>query len=294
MNRPPDLAAELRLAARSAAALATTLALWGALDVETAARALVRARALPGPAPAPSEPAATPEPWRRILTEARTGRWARLLCRMLGVHVSGGGPFVEHGVRYPATGPGGVGRLFVMNHRSGLDILVCLAALEASLVSRADLGDWPVVGRGARRIGTLFVDRDDAHSGLAVLSDISQRLRSGRAVVIFPEGTAFDGDLVRPFKPGAFLAARRTKSEVVPLGIAYREREVVFGDEGFVSHMRRVVGLPAVHLALEAGEPLDVGTGRAAEVAERARARVQALVERARARVGLGAGPGPG
>ena len=53
------------------------------------------------------------------------------LLRLYGLEVSARGPFVEGG-RYPARDASGRGRLFVMNHRSMLDIFVNLAFLEAS------------------------------------------------------------------------------------------------------------------------------------------------------------------
>src|SRR4051794_22212446 len=149
-------------------------------------------------------------------------RYGLGLLRLYGLEVSARGPWVEApGGRYPARDAEGRGRLFVMNHRSMLDIFVNLAFLEANIVSRADLSRWPVIGLAARRVGTLFVDRASKRSGAAVISAMCGAVQRGRAVMVYPEGTTFSGDEVRPFRSGAFLAAERTGAEIVPVGIAY-------------------------------------------------------------------------
>jgi 1-acyl-sn-glycerol-3-phosphate acyltransferase len=187
--------------------------------------------------------------------------------------------------RYPARDASGRGRLFVMNHRSMLDVFVNLAFLEANIVSRADLSRWPVIGLAARRVGTLFVDRENKRSGAAVINTMCRAVEGGRAVMVYPEGTTFLGDEVRDFRPGAFLAAQRTGAEIVPVGIAYADDETVFyGEEPFAQHLLRVSSAPRLRVALEIGEPMvdhaDVDTAK-----ERCRARVQELVHAARARL---------
>src|SRR5262249_44726854 len=98
------------------------------------------------------------------------------------------------------------------------------------------------------------------------------------------------GDEVRPFRPGAFLAAQRTGAEIVPVGIAYEDDETVFyGEEPFTSHLLRVSSARRLRVALEIGEGMrDHADGDASP--ERARERVQALVHAARARLRGGRG----
>ena len=149
-------------------------------------------------------------------------RYGAGLLRLYGLEVTAEGPHVGvPGGRYPARDARGRGRLFVMNHRSMLDIFVNLAFLEANIVSRADLSRWPVIGLAARRVGTLFVDRESRRSGAAVINAMCGAVERGRAVIVYPEGTTFSGDEVHPFRPGAFLVAERTGAEIVPVGIAY-------------------------------------------------------------------------
>jgi 1-acyl-sn-glycerol-3-phosphate acyltransferase len=210
-------------------------------------------------------------------------RYGRALLRLYGVHVIAKGPYMSRGEPYPGCDARGKGRVFIMNHRSGLDIPINLAYVEATIVSRADLAQWPVIGVAARRVGTLFVDRSDKRSGTAVISAMQQAIDRGRGVMVYPEGTTFPGDEVRPFRPGAFLAAQQTGAEIVPVGIAYSSEGASFVEESFTAHMRRVSSSRVTRAAIEAGEPMapqdmqDIDGART-----RARDAVQALVDRAR------------
>ena len=177
-------------------------------------------------------------------------RYGLGLLGLYGLEVSArrgpGGRGRGRALRPPATRMGR-GRLFVMNHRSMLDIFVNLAFLEANIVSRADLSGWPVIGLAARRVGTLFVDRSSKQSGAAVINAMCTAVERGRAVMVYPEGTTFAGDELRPFRPGVFLAAQRTGAEIVPVGIAYE------GDAASVP--RRVLRRPPAPGQLDAAHP---------------------------------------
>jgi 1-acyl-sn-glycerol-3-phosphate acyltransferase len=241
-----------------------TLTLWSGLDAEALAR---------------------PGADREAMTYKWLGRWARTMMRIYGVQVRVAGRYPREGEPYPSTGPNGRGRIFVMNHRSGMDILIAFAHVQAHLVSRHDLASWPLVGRAARKLGTLFVDRSSMRSGATVLKAMTRALKQGQGIFIFPEGTAFAGDEVRAFKPGAFNAARRAEAEIVPLGIAYADPNAVYGDESFLEHLERVGAMPRVEAALEVGEPIQVGERTLVELRDLAQERVQGLVHRARARL---------
>ncbi len=252
----------LRLSRRLSRSLATTMTLWACLDAEVAL----------------SRPDVHEE-----LLHKWVRRWARSLLRTLGVTLICDGLYIGSGNAYPETAPNGRGRVFVMNHRSALDILVTFATLEAHLVSRHDLASWPLIGRGARRLGTLFVDRASSGSGASVMKLMTRLLSEGRAVAIYPEGTAYSGDEVREFKAGAFMAARRAGAEIIPLGIAYDRPEAYYGDESFGAHVQRVVAVPDIRVALVSGAPITDLRRPLADVAAEARLAVQQLVRDARA-----------
>lgn len=212
-------------------------------------------------------------------------RWAGINLWIYGVHVEAHGPLVETGKLVSGCDEAGLGRIFIANHSSGMDIPVVFTMVEAHCISRHDVSTWPLVGRGAIRIGTLFVDRKSRRSGAAVLKEVAHVIERGEAVAMFPEGTAFPGDEVHPFRNGAFNAARRSDAQIVPMGIAYDNPAAYFGDEPFMVHIKRIAGLKRLRVAVEIGSPLAYEGMPTTEVKELARDQVQELVNRARARL---------
>jgi 1-acyl-sn-glycerol-3-phosphate acyltransferase len=212
--------------------------------------------------------------------DAWVGVWSAALLRLFAVRVDLVGALPREGTR--------PGRLIVANHRSALDIAILLRTFGGHMVSRADVAGWPLVGTAARKVGTVFVDRANAWSGAGAIRDIRRLLVSGQSVLLFPEGTTFDGDVVRPFHAGAFIATLRTAAEIVPVGLAYpRNSGAAFINESFTRHLLRMAAADPTRVAVRVGRPIVVGPGaRAAELAQTANEAVQTLVHEARASVG--------
>ncbi len=203
------------------------------------------------------------------------GAWSAALLGMFGVRA-----------RVEGTVPAGAGMLVAANHRSTADILLLLRTFGGHMVSRADLADWPLVGQAARAVGTLFVDRANAASGATAVRTIRSRLLAGDTVIVFPEGTTFPDDEVRPFHAGAFVAAARSDARVVPVGIAYQTGSgAAFVNESFPAHLSRVAAAPPSRVALVIGEPLDAARAKASELRDATHGQVERLVARARSLV---------
>lgn len=143
------------------------------------------------------------------------------------------------------------GTLFVMNHISWADIPVMLSLLDADFVARADLRNWPVIGRLAQRLGPVFVERQRKGSTQGQVEAIRERLASGRSVILCAEGTTSDGSGILPFRTSLFAAADAAIA-VQPVILAYlardgtaltpqRQREVAWiGDDDLVSGAARL------------------------------------------------------
>ena len=171
------------------------------------------------------------------------------------------------------------------NHRSTIDIAVLLRTFGGRMVSRGDLSGWPLLGAAARSVGTIFVDRANAMSGANTIRMMRDALRDGDTVCLFPEGTTFAGDEVRPFHAGAFVAALRTGAEIVPVGIAYeRGSGAAFVGEPFLAHLSRMAGAEPTRVVARVGAPFVVEErSKAADLRARTHAEVQRLVGEARA-----------
>jgi len=172
-------------------------------------------------------------------------------------------------------------RLVVANHRAALDIGILLHEVGGAFLSRADLAEWPVVGRLAREADTIFVDRDDQRSGARAIRAMRRQLKAGGSVMIFPEGATFAGDEVRPFKAGAFIAARGLDVEIVPVGLAYPPG-TEYVDVSFGSHVEALARRRRTPVGVALGTPF-LAQGRSATLAKEAHAAVQSLVLDARA-----------
>lgn len=200
-------------------------------------------------------------------------RWSQGIMPLLGVdlRVVGGAPPQELGRSY----------LVISNHRSPLDIFVCVNLVGGSVLSHHRVESYPVLGDAARYTDAIFVDRTNQRSGAQAIRKIRRRLKARRNVIVFPEGTTFRGDEVRPFKRGSFAAARRLEHvSVLPLGVAY-EPGAEFFDETFLNHMARMGARRRTPIWAVIGDPRPVPNTE--EDRETLRAYVQTLVDRAAA-----------
>lgn len=116
--------------------------------------------------------------------------------------------------------PGGPGTLYVSNHISWMDIAVLGGALDANFIAKSDVRDWPIIGPLSRRSGTLFVVREERHRVNQQADQIGEKLRSGRSLVLFAEGTTSDGLTILPFRSSLFEAAAHA-ARIQPIAIGY-------------------------------------------------------------------------
>ncbi len=206
--------------------------------------------------------------------DAWVGAWSSALLRVFGVDVAvrGNPP------------PRGRGHLVVANHRSTADVLALLRAFGGRMVSRADLARWPLVGAAARAVGTVFVDRADAASGAGAVRAMRTHLAAGSTVIVFPEGTTFPGDDVRPFHPGAFVATLRSGADIIPVGLAYETGSgAAFVKESFPAHLARMAAARPSRAVMCIGAPIACDErARTTHLVTAAHAEVQRLVREAR------------
>lgn len=178
---------------------------------------------------------AVPLPGRAHVQRA----YCRLMLRCLGVRISvSGGPI--RNLR---------GVLVVSGHVSWLDIFAIGAVLPGSFVARADLIEWPAVGRLARMVKVIPIDRASLRRLPAVVAAVADRLRAGHTVVAFPEGTTWCGLGYGRFRPAMFQAAVDAGRPVQPLRLNYHHRDgrrstvpAFVGDDTLVASLRRVTG----------------------------------------------------
>jgi 1-acyl-sn-glycerol-3-phosphate acyltransferase len=108
-------------------------------------------------------------------------------------------------------------RIFVANHVSRFDVLALAAQLRRiKFVAKAELARIPVFGRGARAVGTIYIQRDKRKSSFESYREAAAQIGEGASVVVFAEGTRSPSYALRPFKKGPFVLAISAEAPIVP------------------------------------------------------------------------------
>lgn len=155
-------------------------------------------------------------------------RWARNILKGVGVKLEVKGQLPQGAA------------LLISNHRSYLDPVFVLCDIPAYPVAKAELANWPLLGKGAALAGILYLKRESARSRAGTLQQIQQILDNGFPVLIYPEGTtsALQGTL--PFKKGVFLMAAKSGVPVAPIALCFDSAEDFWvGKEKFARHAAR-------------------------------------------------------
>ena len=111
--------------------------------------------------------------------------------------------------------------LIIGNHVSWIDIVLLSAVMPCSFVAKRQVGGWLFFGSLARLQRTVFVDRERRQGTNKSRNEMTERLKQGDIVVLFPEGTSGDGKAVRPFRSSYFGAAEDPSLPVIPVTLAY-------------------------------------------------------------------------
>ena len=109
--------------------------------------------------------------------------------------------------------------IVVANHASYIDGVLLQAILPPrfSYVIKGEAGRAPVLGFFLRRIGAKFVERFSASGSARDARKLIRAATGGESLAFFPEGTFLVEPGLGKFRAGAFAAAIRAKSPVVPL-----------------------------------------------------------------------------
>lgn len=111
------------------------------------------------------------------------------------------------------------GALICANHQSFLDPVLIGSAFDRKVhfLARETLFRFPL-GPFIRFLDAIPLDRDGL--GLSGMKETLKRLRSGEAVLVFPEGTRSRDGGVGPMLPGVCALARRGRAPLLPVAIA--------------------------------------------------------------------------
>lgn len=112
--------------------------------------------------------------------------------------------------------------VYCSNHQSLVDILVLGSVLPGDYkwAAKRALMKIPFLGWHLRLAGHVPVDRGGgSQAAEAAIDRFVAVLEDGKPLLIFPEGTRTLDGRMKAFKPGAFRAALRGKSPIVPVAL---------------------------------------------------------------------------
>jgi len=163
-------------------------------------------------------------------------KWASDVLKHLGYDLKTHGSLKINDLNQP--------HIFVGNHISFLDILVVMASHPRTVfLSKKELKSWPIIGAGAVRAGTLFVDRNSKHDRNKSRQEIGQQLLDHKAhLVVFPSGTTtLDENIL--WKKGIFEIAKFYQIPIQTFKIIYQPmRESAYIDEdSLLGQMRKQI-----------------------------------------------------
>jgi 1-acyl-sn-glycerol-3-phosphate acyltransferase len=141
--------------------------------------------------------------------------------------------------------------VYCSNHQSLLDILALGAVLPGDFkwAAKRSLMKIPFLGWHLRLAGHVPVDRTvGSRAAVEAIARFEEVLKSGKPLLVFPEGTRSEDGVLRQFKNGGFYAAVRAGVPVVPVAIdgthLLMKKGAIDTGDGTVRIVRVRVGAP--------------------------------------------------
>lgn len=212
------------------------------------------------------------ERWDKQRKRARLiSKYSHLGLKVLGVEIKSQGHALNGGA------------LHVGNHLSYLDVLVLASQMPTAFVTSQEIRSTPGLGFLCELGGCLFVERRSRAQLTAEVGEITEALKNGLNVTVFPEATSTNGESVLRFRRPLFQAAIFSGRPVQTFCLNYetldgerissQNRDAVcwYGDMDFLPHLWKLakfrkIGVRLDWLSVINSDLPEVG---AAELAER-------------------------
>jgi len=183
---------------------------------------------------------------------ARVQAWSRRMLQIMGVTLKVQGT-------PPAEGP----VLLICNHLSWLDITCLHAARHVRFVSKSDVKHWPLIGTLSTGSGTLYIERERRRDALRVVHHMTEALRRGDLIGVFPEGTTSDGRGLLPFHANLLQAAISAGAPVLPAALRFADAATgetsqaprYIDDDNLLASLWNTLRAPPLLAIVRYGEP---------------------------------------
>ncbi len=158
--------------------------------------------------------------------------------------------------------------LIVCNHQSYLDILLIASRFPASFVTSMQMKETPFLGHMSILSGCIFVERRDKSNLHNEVRELTENLKRGISVLVFPEATCTNGEAILRFRRPLFQAAIDAQVPILPLCLNYRsingekvnktnrDKILWYGKMPFVSHSLKFLLLSKTRVDFNIMHPL--------------------------------------
>lgn len=112
-------------------------------------------------------------------------------------------------------------RVYVANHASQFDIVALCRVMPITLfyVVKNELKKIPIIGWYIYVLGHIFVDRKNSESAKQSMKAAADKIKSGKNLISFAEGTRSKTGELLMFRRGPFIIAKEGSIDVVPISI---------------------------------------------------------------------------
>ncbi len=138
--------------------------------------------------------------------------WSRFWMKLFGVRV------VIRGIEHLKSDEKFI---YVSNHASMFDIPVVLGFIpdQIRIIFKKELGRIPIFGWSISVGHYISIDRSNARRAKESLERAIEKMKVGKSVLLFAEGTRTRDGKMQPFKRGPFSLAVRSGVPIMPLTI---------------------------------------------------------------------------
>ncbi|MDD2506673.1 MAG: lysophospholipid acyltransferase family protein [Candidatus Cloacimonetes bacterium] len=110
---------------------------------------------------------------------------------------------------------------FISNHQGMFDIPLFLGFIgrPGGFIAKKELFKIPVLSWWMKEIPCVFIDRSSARKAIETFQKSAEVIKAGHPMVIFPEGTRSQSDMMGDFHLGSFKLPAMAEATIVPLVI---------------------------------------------------------------------------
>lgn len=153
--------------------------------------------------------------------------------------------------------------LLVGNHMGFIDIVSLQTLSPSSFVTSTEMRHTPVLGQICELAGCTYVNRGSRAHIQQELEGITQVLKQGTRVTLYPEAMASNGEQVLPFKKTLLMAGPISNHPIRPYvfnfrkvnntGVTFQHRDSLcwYGDQTFQGALWRSLKLESIECEIE-------------------------------------------